>query len=769
LGLTRRPAPRALKAPRPAPPALLGVWLCLALSLCPGHAAAQADASPSPLPPTPPTTGSEAPAPSVQGPPTTASGAAAAPAPGTVRITADHGRLTDEGTLVEGSVRAETEELTVEASSAQLDRDQVNVTFVGEIVVGAKGLKTTATDLRVNIETGAWRAARARAELAPSFFAGGVAEPVYVSGRELTSVSSSGPLEALDGTATTCDRDHPHFELRSARVRVIPDRRVTISRPALYVLGARILRLPWDVTVPLDRKSRLSPEVGRNEIEGYYLKLGVPYTANDANSGVARLHLTQLRGVGLGVDHDLLAGPQRARLSLFYEPSEGALRASATHRWRVADDLDWELSSSYQRNSGYSGTGETLTADWSLRKDQGPGSSTLDVQESLSTTSATTSRRTAAAFTHQQRLGGEASLDIRTNYSGYRYSAASATKQLDASVEYRQRLGVGDLRLVANDRFSLSGSETSSSSLTRLPELTLSTDARRLGGGSGLEALGLRVAAEAGRYEQGSTGLRVGRAALRLDAGGKEYRLGDRTRVQIGARYYQAFYDEGSARYVLGLTTDLRQQLGRHLNVRMQYQDSRPSGYSPVSLDSWGSQRDMTLQMVHQQGEQARFEVSTGYDFISNAWRTASGRLELLTSGWSKLSLQASYNLATAQWRPLDARWVWVRPEELKLSLSSVYAMAASQLQQVGADLDWTLGHRTRLQMTTRYSGYTHRVDQLAMTVTRDLHCWQAAVSYDKLTSDFQVTLGLKAIPGLQANLGSGRGYASGAGAGSYF
>jgi hypothetical protein len=522
------------------------------------------------------------------------------------------------------------------------------------------------------------------------------------------------------------------------------------------------------VTVPLDSKSQISPEVGRNEIEGYYLKVGVPYTVNDSNSGVARLHLTQLRGVGLGVDHDLTAGAQSVRLSMFYEPSEGALSARLNHRWSLSDDLEWELSSSYQRNSGYSGSGDNLTADWSLRQDRSAGSSALDVQESLSTTSATTSQRTAAAFTHQQRLGAGATLDIRTNYSGYRYSSSSASEQLDATVEFRQPLRVADLKVVATDRFSLSGSATSSSSLTRLPEVTLTSDARRLGVGSGLEALGLRVSAEAGRYEQGSDGLRVGRAALRLDAGGKEYRLGGSTRLQVGARYYQAVYDEGSARYVLGLTTDLRQQLGRHLNVRMQYQDSRPSGFAPVSLDSWGSQRDMTLQVVHQQGKRARLEASTGYDFISNNWRTASGRLELMTSDWSKLSLQASYNLASAQWRPLDARWTWVRPEELKLSLSSVYALADSQLQQVGADLDWTIGHRTRLEMTTRYSGYTHKVDQLAMTVTRDLHCWQAAVSYDKLTSDFQVTLGLKAIPGLQANLGSGRGFGSGAGAGSY-
>ena len=73
-------------------------------------------------------------------------------------------------------------------------------------------------------------------------------------------------------------------------------------------------------------------------------------------------------------------------------------------------------------------------------------------------------------------------------------------------------------------------------------------------------------------------------------------------------------------------------------------------------------------------------------------------------------------------------------------------------------NLDWMLSHKTRLEVIARYSGDTKSVDDLDVRVTRDLHCWVGAVSWSKLTGDFQINLGLKAFPSMQANFGSSRG-----------
>jgi hypothetical protein len=299
--------------------------------------------------------------------------------------------------------------------------------------------------------------------------------------------------------------------------------------------------------------------------------------------------------------------------------------------------------------------------------------------------------------------------------------------------------------------------------------LTATTDERRLGIGGFLGKWGLRATGGAGHYEQEPDALRVNRAALQLNVGGREMQIAKRTRLRLAGRYYQSVYDEGSAQFQLGVQSDVTHQLNDNWQVRASYSQVSPSGFAPIRLDYWGRQHDATVQLVGLAPDHYRVDLSSGFDFLGDTWRTVTGQFEYMTSSRSRLQLQTGYDIEAATWRPADVSWEYVQPERLRLSVGSQYDIDASQLQQVNLGVDWLVTEKTRIEANARYSGFTHSVDDLDLRLTRDLHCWVASVSWSKLTNDFQVNLGLKAFPSVQANFGTPRGVSFQSGAGAYY
>jgi hypothetical protein len=755
-------------------PLFIVLWVALP-GLC---TAAPADA---PAPPPPPATGAAPTRPTPA--PTTGAGAAqpsaTQPSPppsleeGQFRIRAGGATQSGDGAIeAKDHVAVETKDLTLTADSATVSPDHIIVEFSGHVTIGSSQITGTATSLEVNVETSKWRAAHARATIKPDFFQKAVTEPVYVRTDSLAMPPGSDAIEARGALVTTCDRNDPHYDVRSPHVTVLPGRKVTFEKPSLYLFGHRLFRSPINLTFGLDSKeNKFIPEIGENEVEGYFAKFAYLYVMNPQNSGVFRLNLTQKRGTALGFDHTLEAGTQRGQLSVLWEPKQGALSSRLTDRWAITKDFTSDLSSNFQRNSGYYGESQTLSNNWTLRKSGSSYNSQLGLQQSLSTSGTSTSRLFSTALSHQQLNGANTDWDFRSTLRDSSFGGTvPSLDELDTSFEFRNRHPGYDWRLAADNRYDVGGTTTSSGSqiLHRLPELVFNTDSDRMKALRLLGRIGTQAVMELGRYIQDPGGLDVNRAGFKFDIGGSERQITGSARLRTAARYYQSFYDDGSAQYMLGLTSDLRETIGEHWNARAQFSYSKPAGFAPITLDYWARQSDVSFQVVRATANHSRLDLSSGYDFINKQWRTALGQLEVMTSGSSKLHLQTGYDIQAAQWRPLDARWMFAHPRLLQVSLGAQYDLQQSKLRQTTMDLDWLVTPRTRVELQTSYSGFTHQIDQMDVRLTRDLHCWVAGVSYSKLTGQFQVNLGIKAFPSLQPNFGMIRGpmFQSGAGSG---
>ena len=59
--------------------------------------------------------------------------------------------------------------------------------------------------------------------------------------------------------------------------------------------------------------------------------------------------------------------------------------------------------------------------------------------------------------------------------------------------------------------------------------------------------------------------------------------------------------------------------------------------------------------------------------------------------------------------------------------------------------------------------------DEIEARLTRDLHCFTGSISYNKLTDDIQLVIGLKAFPSVQTDFGTTHGARTGGGEGTYY
>ena len=691
------------------------------------------------------------------------------------RIQADHVRVQDRATAAEGNVRVEGSDLSVTADSALIDADQIWLRFVGNVTIGTKDMRTTATRLDINLETREWRATDGRTVVQPTFFAEGVEEPVYLRAKTIYTPPDRNVIKAIGAHATTCSKDHPHYELRSRHVRVIPDNKVVFRKPELRFFGHRVFRYPFNLVLSIDGNDNfLFPEIGENSVEGKYAKFAYYYVLDENNSGLARLHFTEKRGTGYGFDHALSASQQDLGLTVFYEPSESALTSRLVHNWTMSDELNWSLNSSYQQNSGYYGTSENLNSDWSLRRTVPDASSQLGLQQSTTTSGNNRSQRLASSFSHQQQNGTNSNWGVRATMRDSKYLAGQpADEELEAAFDYSNRQKRFDWKLVADNRFDLDGSRYTGDStyraLNRLPEITFNTDTDRLDGWRPFGRISTRGSLELGRFEQDPDDLTVNRAALKFDFGGSERRLTGNSRLGTSARYYQSIYDEGSAQYLLALNSQLRQEFGSHWTTRLQGNYSRPHGFSPIRLDYWGKQTDLYYQAVRLSPNHSRIDLSVGYDFVNDSWRTALGQFEFMTSRSSKLRVQTGYEIERSRWRPIHAAWTFAHPGELYLTLDAQYDIETSKLWQSSFDIDWKIKPKTRIEFLGRYSGFTHKLDQMDIRLTRDLHCWIGSISYSKPRDEWQINLGIKAFPAVQTNFGASSGARFESGAGGYY
>lgn len=750
------PPPAPVRLPNPLqPPPVLSEQPRLRPKAALRQLAAQ-PAAPETPPVTPAPTG-PAPEPSVK-PATTLQ----APADNSEKVTlqADEYEMRQGVSRALGHVELKYQDYTLRSDEAELDKDRRWSTLDGNVELLGPDYRGRGKRLRFNLQTDEWQMDEGRVTIQPEFLTEGLAEPFYMQ-----AVEAAGEPERVVGRTalgTSCDREtDPHYALRSSEVTVIPDQRVTFRRPTLYLFGHRLVRYPWDLSLSLQRKeNRFLPEFGQNDVEGYYLKFALGYLLNEANSGFVRLHLTQNRGVGFGLDHLLDTPRQSAELSFFMEPAEGSVTGRLNDQLKLSRPFTSQVTVNWQSDSGYSSGTESLSSDLTFHYDDADSNSLLGFQHSLTSSTYSTSRRFTSTLTQRQRLGKNGEWQFRSTMTSSSYSATVApNEELNTDFTYRHRGALYDTTLLAQKRYDLDGSRYTGDdtyyALNRTPDLNLVSDGQRFSLLRWLVGRDSRATFYLGRFEQQPDDLRLYRTGLDLELPSHSYDLSQWSTLRTAGQFQQMFYTDGSAQWVAQLQSDLTQKLSGTWQSRLTFSYGRPNGYAPLRIDYASPTSTAQLQIVRLLPDRLRLEVSGGRDFHNNYFNDIVMRSELMLTPRNRLEMQGGYSLETAAWRPINLRWIYATAHAWYSALSVNYDLEDSELTRLSADVDWSPSALWRVQFLGGYGSYSG-VDQADFRITRDLHCLVAQATYIYASREFQIGLGIKAFPSETRTFGIG-------------
>jgi len=721
------------------------------------------------IPPVPETPLAENQVPSEQQPPVAAEQPEATPFPGQpvgdkITVEADEVYYEAGATIGRGNVVVRGEELTVGADVVEIDEDKEWAQFHGNVVMESENQVTTAERLLINLDTEQWEIRQGRTQVEPEFFEKEqVLEPLFAAGQQVKGSGEGDLIEAFRGGLTSCNLPHPHYSVRSKAIELRPGRKVKIKKPSFYIGSTRVFWLPFNLVASLEeKKNRLIPELGQNNVEGYYAKLAYMYLAGQAAEGLVRLNLTQKRGIALGVDHSIYTDKQTGEGSILFEPSEGAMMTRLRHNYKFSPHLQSNLRGSYQQRSGYFGSTTSQSADLMLRHNDNNSDSQLGFQRYLNRSSYSTSRRFTTNFHWRQSMGSGERWGLQSNMRRYsRGAGEAADEELDAQFEYQRQLSHFDWQLLADNRYDLDGDAYTGDKhfgLHRLPEVTFNTDTRRLDGWKLLGRVPIHSSVQLGKYTQDPDNIKVTRGAIDTRLGGGTQRLSGSARLRTSGRYLQAFYDEGSAQYITTLNTTLEAGLGAGWESQLRYGYQSRRGFAPIRMDYAGRRQDVYLRTIRLKPDRSRIELSTGFDFIGDRWRDIRLSSEYMPSRESKFDLRTGYSLEYSRWRPLSLRFHQVHPPRFYLTLGTEYELDESELTRATMELDWLVYRKWRVELLTGYSGYRSEFDTLDVEVTREFHCWIASLAYSKQLDEIRLNLGLKAFPSPERILGVGRG-----------
>lgn len=620
----------------------------------------------------------------------------------------------------------------------ELDGDTAEeiFTLTGDVRVIGETAVIEGALVTLYVKERRFRAQDSNAQLRPEFLKGRVRDEVYTRGG--TAFGSEQNVRCEDCGLTSCNLDHPHFEILSRSTEVRPGKRMILRHVVLRILDKDILRLPY-LSIPLeDRSDRYLPEVGHTQQEGYYAKFKIPVPVKGDRQFVdARLDYFTKLGGGVGADYNYEWERTRGYLKAYGLIGQSrTLSIDQSHSAQLGP-LNLNVTNNYQRQNYLFAPESTLLntrVQMSLMQARGTTSG-LSFYRSSNESASFKSLFQTMTLTDYRNFGPRTrtSLDLTWNSSETQFSSGSSERaQLDvrfrgshefskaqAELEYQRSIPIGDTT-------NFFGSQD------RTPVLTLRSDSGRLLGNRWRDALPTNVELSVGEY---STGQNTGPS--RISRGNLDVSVSrpDRNRGRWGmggdARLRQGIYSDDTAQYTLSSNTYLRYDFSRGTGWNLRYSYLQGHGYSPLSFDRSGRTNLLTTDLTFSPLRRLSFGAQTGYDFLQEerqqtAWQSLGARMEWRPYDWMQLRGLSTYDPFRKAWSNVRLDLAYQAGDTF-LAVGARYDGFRHTWGNVNVYLDgFKIGPKIRTSALMTYNGYLRKFESRHLAVTYDLHCAEA-------------------------------------------
>ncbi|MGV3615878.1 MAG: hypothetical protein ACO1SV_11135 [Fimbriimonas sp.] len=653
----------------------------------------------------------------------------------------------------------------------------------GNVKVIGKDSVVTGERVIVDFKNETYRSFESESQVDPQFLGTRrVRDKLYIDGRE--SYGTQRLIRSVDGSVTSCNYDHPHYELVGADTEVRPGKRAILRRVRVRLFNRTLFTLPF-LVIPLEERNyKYTPEVGQSRDEGYYIKnrYGVPLRSGQVLD--TRLdHMTKLgTGTGLGYNYGGAASNGEARVYKIFGPAD-TLNFNNRHQ----QNLRWgqlTLENDLQRNNYLAAPGSSIMQNRAnLNVPWGGGTSRLGLNRSNNETQGFTTTNQTLSFGDQRRWSRTFNTRLDLNHISNQQQFQGGTtgngkrEQMDVLLRAEQDLRRATASLDYQRSIPIGDTQNFFSGSDRTPVVTLASDARRLFGDRMEKALPFRTELSVGEFQSQTDEGRITRSAF--DFNFQKYdRSQKRFRADFTGQFRQGLYSDDTAQYTLAGGSALSYRTSRDTSVNFRYNYLRPYGFTPLTTDRTGRTNLYTLDASARFFRHLKMGLQTGYDSLrlerqDTPWQQVGVRTEYEPTKWFLFRALTNYDTFQRQWSNVRLDLTY-RPGATLLSVGARYDGIRQSWSSVNIVLENLKMGRTRLSAVLQYNGFTKQFDQKQYSVIYDLHCAEAIVNVIENNVGFragrevQFLIRLKAFP-FGTNFGTGRrGQPLGTGTGSF-
>ena len=652
-----------------------------------------------------------------------------------VKTTFDNGKPVL--TTVTGNVTARYKDMLITAERGQVDYKTNLAVFDGNVVFRIGIQEARGERIEINIDTFAWSIQTAKITVTPEFAKGMIKAPIFASSAKIAGLRDR-QVSAYGSTVTTCDLPNEHYDIMARELTVYPNDKIVFRKAEFIVLGKRLLTLPRFV-VPIkdiEKNPNLIPRFGQSAEEGVFVKLGYSAIASASNMTFVLADLMQRKGVGLGIQ-DFYKTNGGFGSAYFYTLNDQNIgQNTVTGRFKHAQlwgDLKMEASSDFRSNSYlYAPQSKSLDSRISFTRDKPGALSSLLVSQSISSVFQRTTTLSANAR-HRQDFGPRTHLNTSFDYTGYGSSAGTRARlvsqtlftktgeKLDWDISAQKITDLSDEAFVGRGQFG---------GIERLPEVSIASDTTRLGHILPFN-LPARMRFSYGRFVQVPLAEKD-RAFLDITSPSTHYELSNTWSATTGAGFKQFVYGDDTAQYSVDADAQLSKKLGETSTFALTYRYQRPKGFTPFRFDYVGRYNIINASL--NLADNSKFKVSLvgGYNFEQSQfpWQDSVFRCTYQPTNSVLLYTATGYDFNRSQWRQVINQLRIRSKDTFKLDIGTRYDPLSSKLATVRGLLDTRLGSKNHVQAIAGWNGFTNTFDYRGLSITRDLHCWEASLTF---------------------------------------
>jgi hypothetical protein len=198
-----------------------------------------------------------------------------------------------------GNVKIIYKDVIVESDKAFIDQEQNVILAVGNVRIAKKDSNYTGARFLYYMITEQGLLSPVKADIRDTQING----PIKFSAME--AYFEGGNIKNKRSTFTGCDLDRPHYHFTAKAVEYYPEDRVVLHSVWYWEQRVPLFYLPIFFISLKHEDDNFEVEVGHNELEGWFVKIGYNYIFNSDSYGKVTTRLTEKGSNELGVKHYL--------------------------------------------------------------------------------------------------------------------------------------------------------------------------------------------------------------------------------------------------------------------------------------------------------------------------------------------------------------------------------------------------------------------------------------------------------------------------------